>query len=793
MIVVKVSLVLYFILFQTFSFVIHGGKIGEYPSVDCKSKPQASYPFCDSRLSPETRASDLVKRLNISELIQQTSSIAPAIDRLGIRAYNWRSNCVHGWTASGGHWTSNLKWTVFAAPIGLGATFDPDLVLKVASVTSDEGRALHNEMLVSFNGTSTEAAGLNCFSPNVNLLRDPRWGRFQESFSEDPYLLSVQGAAYTNGIQSINKSKYLKAAACAKHYVVHNGPDNIRGNFTAVATMHDLYDSYLEAFKSQIYAAKVAQIMPALSGFKCSEFPKGAPDAANSYILKDILRNEFQAPNISVISDNGGVYDVYGTHHFVKTPEEAAGLCMNATTDLDLGHDDIYSKHLQSALNETLVREETIVNSVWRNFYLRMRLGDFDPIQMVHYQKYDKSYLNTQATQYLNVLSAEKSFVLLKNINGFLPLSKEGLVSIAVIGPNADAGTTQLSNYQGIPDKIVSIVDGIKAEVGSLVDVAYQKGCYDTACANDSMFNDSLDAASRSDIIVMVMGLDGHLEGEGHDRVSHKCNGKDVDVLALPGCQGELLNAVQIVNKKVIIVLMNGGPISLGDEVYNNDYFHAVLEVFYPGALGGTAVANVLFGHSSPGGRMPVTTFSDSGQLPDPTDYHMNTSPGRTYRYYTGKPEVPFGFGLSYTTFAYSQLTVSSSTIKQCDSIKVSILVSNTGYVAGDEVVQVYLTPPTVKAFFPKIQLVGFVRQSIDSGFNTTVSFTINSYLISLVDADGVRYVFPGSYRITVAGALPSNSLAGGEIKGETSPFTIDGSTPLKLSECKNAPKCIAC
>ena len=783
------------LIFLAVHVAVHAARIGEHPSVDCKSQPQASYPFCDTSLSPEKRATDLVSRLNTSELIGQTSSIAPGIPRLGIKDYNWRSNCLHGWSASGGHWTSDLKWTVFPAPIGLGATFDPELVATVGAVTADEGRALHNEMLASFNGSSTEAAGLNCFSPNVNLLRDPRWGRLQESFSEDPYLLSVQGAAYTKGLQAINQSTYLKTAACAKHYVVHSGPDNIRADFTAQTTLHDFYDTYLEAFKSQVYAAQVAQIMPAYSGFKSPKSPDGAPDAANSFILNTVLRSEFETPNISVISDNGGVSEVYATHHFVKTPEEAAAVCMNATTDLDLGHDEVYSHHLQGALDEKIVANETIARAVWRSFYLRIRLGDFDPIDMVPYQKIDKSHLDTADNQAQNILTAQKSIVLLKNSNSFLPLSKDGLKKISVLGPNADAAHTQLSNYEGIPSLLVSILDGIKAEVGDGVQVAYESGCKDTSCTDDSEFSKALDAVKDSSVVVMVMGLDGHLEGEGHDRVSHKCKEEDIDVLALPGCQGKLVSAVANVSKNVVIVLMNGGPISLGAEVYGNDNIGSVLEVFYPGALGGTAVANVMFGHYNPAGRMPVTTYTSSKEVPTATDYNMNTAPGRTYRYYTGMPEVPFGFGLSYTTFTLSRMSVSSSSIKQCDSVKVSILVANTGKMDGEEVIQVYLTPPTIKdkSFLPLIQLVGFARQSVKIKSDATVSFTINPYLLSLVDEDGERYIFPGDYTVTVAGSVLGKSVAGGEVTGESGKFKIGGTNPMKVSDCRGAPKCIAC
>ena len=774
---------------------VHGEDMGTTPSVDCQSQLYASYPFCNFNMSPEDRASDLVSRLTVEEMVAQTSSIAPAISRLGIKDYNWRSNCLHGWSKSGGHWTSDLKWTVFPAPIGLGATFNVDLVTQVGVVTANEGRALHNIMLANNNGSSTEAAGLNCFSPNVNLVRDPRWGRLQETFSEDPYHLSVQGVGYSIGLLG-NDPKYFKVAACAKHYVVHSGPDNIRSQFVANATLHDFYDTYVEAFKSQVYAAGTPQIMPAYSAVNYSG---GAPDAANKFILIDVLRKQFEAPNISVISDNGGVAQVYLTHHYVKTAEEAAAVCMNATTDLDLGHDDIYSDNLLKTLTDGLVAKDTIAASVWRSFYLRIRLGDFDPIDKVSYQKYDSSYLNTKDNHQLNLNAAQQSIVLLKNKDSELPFNVNNMAKgqlFAIIGPNAEATNTLLSNYEGIPDHIVSIADGITAQLSSTgVNTTIVAGCSSTKCPDKSGFQSAIDAAKKADYVVMVMGLDGSLEGEGHDRTAHPCEGDvEPDVLALPGCQGALVDAIAEVNSHVILVLVNGGPLSLGS-IYSNDNVPAVVEVFYPGAEGGTAVGNVLFGDYNPAGRMPVTTYTSSKEVPDPTDYTMNTPPGRTYRYYTNVPEVPFGFGLSYTTFEYSSLSLSHTSISQCDKINVMIMIQNTGTRPGDEVIQVYLSPPTIegKPFFPKIQLVGYSRTNLKLSDKQEVTFEVNSYMMSIVDEDGDRYIFPGKYTISVGGALPGKTTGVGEIKALTTSFTIEGSGPMKLTSCSNAPKCFAC
>ena len=765
----------------------HGGvKFSPVPSVDCQSKPQSDFPFCDTSRSFMERAVDLVSRLSTTEKIAQTSSIAPAISRLGIKDYNWRSNCLHGWTLNGGHWTSDLKWTVFPAPMGLGATFNPDLVMKVGQATSDEGRALHNEMLVSNNGSSTEAAGLNCFSPNVNLLRDPRWGRAEETYGEDPYVISVIGAAYTRGLQEGGDEKYLKVAACAKHYAVHSGPDNIRNYFVANASLRDLYDTYLPAFKSQVVAAKVAQIMPAYSGVRCKYQPDGAPDAANPFLLKTVLREQFRAPNISVCSDNGGVRRVYETHKYVATAELAAAVCMNATTDIDLGHDEVYTQNLQQALDDRVVEEQTITDSVVRSFYLRMMLGDFDPPSIVPYQLIDKSHLDTPQNQALNLQTARESIVLLKNVKDSLPLDSKSITNLAIVGPHGNATKALLSNYAGIPSNVVSPLEAIRLELSGAT-VNFAEGCLNPKCEDTSKFKDALDIVGSADYVVMVMGIDGSIEGEGHDRVGSTCKGKSIDVLQLPGCQNEFIRQVTALNSKVILVLMNGGPISLNEEVLSDDKVIAILETFYPGALGGKAIADVLFGNYNPGGRMPVTTYSSSHQLPPSVNYNMTTPPGRTYRYYTGTPLFHFGYGLSYTSFEYSKLAVESTTINPCDSINVTVSVQNTGKVAGDEVIQVYLAPPksSDKPFFPNVQLVGFTRANIKPGDSYSAMFELNPYLLSLVDEDGEHYIFPGDYTV-----LTANQPGVDMLKAS---FTISGTAPVKITVCTTSPQCLAC
>ena len=761
------------------------------PSVDCQSPPQSDMLFCDPNSSFMDRAIELVSALITEEKIAQTSTIAPAISRLGIKDYNWRSNCLHGWSKSGGHWPEELTWTVFPAPIGLGATFNPGLILAVGQVTADEGRALHNEMMASSNGSSIEAAGINCFSPNVNLFRDPRWGRGQETFGEDPYLISVLGAAYTRGLQEGENKKYLKVAACAKHYAVHSGPEEIRHEFSANVTLHDLYDTYLAAFKSQVLAANVAQTMPAYSGMRCKYQPDGAPDAANPFLLKTVLREQFNATNISIVSDNGGVGDVYKTQKYVDTEDLAAAVCMNATTDLDLGHDEIYPQYLKKALDDGNVELQTITDAVIRNFYLRMRLGDFDPPSMVSYQLIDKSHLDTPQNQALNLQAARESIVLLKNLrDDSLPLRLENIKEIAVIGPNANVSGTLLSNYEGIPSRVVTVLQGIQQAVKEqATEVNYAPGCEDVKCESKEKFEDAVHAAASADYVVMVMGLDHTVEGEGHDRAKTSCGGEYHDILEPPGCQNDLVEAITTLNGKVIVVLINGGPVSLS-QLYTNRGVIGIVEAFYPGALGGTAVADVLFGKYNPGGRMPVTTYVSEAELPPAVDYGMTTPPGRTYRYYKKTPLLPFGYGLSYSYFSYSNLTVSKNNISTCDSVRVSVAVKNFGDTAGDEVIQLYLKPPKFsdKPFFPNIQLVGFERVNIQNGDAYIASFEVNPYLMSLVDEDGENYIFPGQYTVVSSHQpMASGTLT---LMGN---FTVTGSVPVKVSTCSFSPQCLAC
>lgn len=759
------------------------------PNVDCTSMPQSSYLFCKTGSDHMKRAVDLASRLSTLELIDQTSTIAPAIPHLGIRDYNWRSNCLHGWSKSMGDWGNTLKWTVFPAPIGLAATFDPELMKVIGGITGIEGRALHNEMLVKFKGSSTEAAGLNCFSPNVNLFRDPRWGRGQETFGEDPLLISAIGNGYTRGLQEGPDKRFLLVAACAKHFAVHSGPEELRFQFVANVSMYDLYYTYLPAFKSQVMGANVAQMMPAYSGLQCDKQCKGAPDVANQFLLNSVLRDEFGAPNISICSDNGGVEAVVEFQHYVTTLTLAAAISMNASTDLDLGHDLVYTNYLGSALKQDFVTLDSIRQAVTRSFYLRMLVGDFDPPSYVSYQSIDKNSLDTKSSRKMNLKAARESIVLLKNLNN-LPINKDRIKHLVVLGPNADNSSSLLSNYEGIPSHTVTILQGIKDYLkSSAVRVDYAEGCNGVLCNDTSNFKLAERLVNMADYVIMVMGMmNGVTEGEGFDRVPTTCNEKPVPLLGLPGCQKDLVESIINLNAHVILVLLNGAPLSIPD-LYVNRGVVGIVEAFYPGALGGNAVADVLFGAYSPSGKMPVSVYKSEQDLPPVTDYNMRPMqgfPGRTYRYSTIEPLIPFGFGLSYANFKYINMVLSYTKITPCVALEVNVTLQNVSpRVAGDEIVQLYLVPYDAKipaGLAPKMYLVGFKRIHFKPGSLQSVPFKINPYLMSIADANGVLHIYPGKY--TVQAGIKYNV-------GAT--FTVLTSSAIPTTKCSNSYLCLAC
>lgn len=719
------------------------------PNVDCSSEPQSTFALCDPELNPENRATDLVSRLSLEELIGQTSFNSPAIPRLGINAYNWNSKCLHGWSKSDS-WFGHT-WTVFPAPIGLGATFNPQLLKKVGQITADEGRALHNLLLVSYDGDSVEGGGLNCVGPNADVLTDPRRPGAQDTYGEDPLIISRLGVAYTIGLQGTQK--YIKVAASSIYTPISR----------CLGELHqpNWNNLYLSPLQSLIQTGNVSQIF--IRGIGINE----DFDTCYVYLLKKVIRQRFGGGKISVCSR---------TTAPSMSPALATALLMNATIDIDWG--EVYLDQLKNSLKQKLLVEQTVRDSVWRSFYLRIRLGDFDPPELVPYQYIDSRYLNTPVHQTINLQAALESIVLLKNLGGLLPLDVNSLNKLAVIGPNANS--TLLSSHGGTPAFVISILQGIRDAVNHThVEVEYQTGCNGVACPDTSLFEKAVDIVHDADFVIMVMGLDYSVESEG--RVATTCESTLVNTLRLPGCQERLIEEVIDYNSHVILILINGGPL-----VIPNLFIHkgviGIIEAFYPGALGGKAVSDVLFGRYNPAGKMPYTTLYSEDILSE------SNTPDQTYHYLTTEPLIPFGYGLSYSDFEYSSLDISTTQVEPCQSIKLTVSVQNSGDVEGDEVVQVYIRPPKIsgKPLIPNVKLVAFERVNIHPQVVHVSSFELNPYLLSLVDNDdGDYYVFPGQYTLIVTGGLEENELK--------TVFDIVGSSAVNIKECHGTPSCIVC
>ncbi len=646
------------------------------------------------------RVEDLISQMTLEEKISQMVNAAPAIPRLGIPEYNWWNEALHGVAVAG-------IATVFPQSIGMAASFDDGLLHHVAVAISDEARAKYNEFIR--HNDRAIFKGLTFWSPNINIFRDPRWGRGQETYGEDPYLTAKMGVAFVKGIQG-NDPKYLKAIATPKHYAVHSGPESIRHEFNAEVSVKDLKETYLYAFKECVKKGKAASIMGAYNRVN------GEPCCASKTLLQDILRKEWGFDGY-VVSDCGAIYDIYAGHKIAKTLEEAAAMAVKNGCDLNCG--DTYNKWLVNAVKVKAITEEEIDKSVKRLFTARFKLGMFDPPEKVPYSKIPYEVNDSEKHRRLALKMARESIVLLKN-DKLLPLDKN-LKSIAVIGPNADKKEVLLGNYNGNPSRYVTVLDGIRAKLPHKTKVYYTEGCNpfkieDKILKADRGFSEAISFAERSDVVIMCLGLSPELEGEEGTGPNQK---GDRDNLSLPGLQEELLEKIYAVNQNIILVLLNGSPLTIN---WAQDHIPAILEAWYPGEEGGTAVADVIFGNYNPGGRLPVTFVKSEDQLPSFTDYSMK---GRTYRYMNEKPLYPFGYGLSYTKFGYKNLRIEPKNAKVGRSVKVTVEVENVGKVDGDEVVQLYLKVPKTFENLPNHELKGFKRIHLTVGERKKISFLL--------------------------------------------------------------------
>ena len=860
---------------MTLTFVVLGILIVD----SCNGGNKFKYPFMNPDLDIEVRVDDLIGRMTLEEKVGQMMHAAPEIKHLNIPEYNWWGECLHGVARAG-------LATSFPQAIGLGATWDEDLMFRVSTAISDEARAKHHDFVRK--GSRLAYEGLTFWSPNINIFRDPRWGRGQETYGEDPFLTGKMGVQFVKGLQG-NDPKYLKTIATLKHYAVHSGPEPARHSFNAVISERDLRESYLPHFEMGIKEGKAGSVMCAYNSYM------GEACCGSNELLNDILRNEWGFDGY-VVSDCGAISDIYAGHRLVETPEEASALAVKSGCDLECSS---VNKDLTEAVKKGLITEQEIDVSVKRLFTARFKLGMFDPPEMVKYASIPYDVVDSKENKGLALEAARKSIVLLKNENGLLPLKKE-TGTVAVIGPNSDDWYMMLGNYNGLPSDPVTPLRGIKEKLSGISDVVYAKGCelasgipsfevvsaialssgnnqsglvteyfdnldfkgaptfttvdtvldavwaegapredmdsdnfsvrwtgdlipdhsgpYElgiiTTCKVNLFVNDSLlvktdyhfrdeygdprlrksdpialeagkkykikveavesygdariqlvwsepevirhqelkqqamDVARQANVIIMCMGISPRLEGEEMDVEIEGFLGGDRTSLELPEVQKDLIRDIRALGKPVILVLFNGSALAVNWEDKN---IPAILEAWYPGQAGGNAIADVIFGDYNPGGRLPVTFYRSVNDLPPFEDYNMK---GRTYRYFDGEALYQFGYGLSYTTFRYDNLVLEKQ-CKACESVEVSVDVKNTGKVAGDEVVQIYLRNLTATVPVPKYTLVGFKRVHLKPGENRTVNFSVPSHAFSVINEENHRVIIPGRFEIFAGGGQP--------------------------------------
>ena len=694
-----------------------------------------------NREEARKKAEALVGKMTLEEKAEQLKYGAPALKRLGIPAYNWWNEGLHGVARAG-------QATVFPQAIGMAATFDTDLVKEMADVVATEGRAKYN----AYSGKNDRDIykGLTFWSPNVNIFRDPRWGRGHETYGEDPYLTSRLGVAFVEGLQGDGET--MKAAACAKHFAVHSGPEAVRHEFDAEATPKDMEETYLPAFQALVQEAGVEAVMGAYNrtnGEPCCGSPK----------LQKILREDWGFEG-HFVSDCWAIRDFHEHHMVTKNIRESAALAINNGCDLNCGNTYL---HILGAVQDGLVSEETITEAAIRLFTTRYLLGLFDGSE---YDTIPYTEVESPAHLALAEKAAEESFVLLKN-NGLLPLDRSKIRTIGVIGPNANSRAALVGNYHGTASRYVTVLEGLQDYLGEDVRVLTGTGCelFRDRTENLAFPADRLSeakiVADNSDVVILCVGLDETLEGEEGDTGNSYASGDKMD-LQLPQVQRDLMEAVKETGKPVILCLMAGSDIDLS---YASEHFDAVLQLWYPGAQGGKAAAKVLFGEVSPSGKLPVTFYESLDELPEFTDYRMA---GRTYRYMKGKAQYPFGYGLTYGDVRVTGAMIAGCMATACgcgskssdggfDSQALTILagICNAGTHATDEILQVYVKNHDCADPDKHPELCAFARIHLDAGEKKQIRIPVGHRALTVVGEDGIRRDGGKSYTFYVGCSQP--------------------------------------
>ena len=693
-------------------------------------------PYQNKSLSPTERAADLVSRLTLEEKITLMQNNSSAVKRLGIKPYEWWNEALHGVARNG-------LATVYPQAIGMGASFNDTLLYQVFTSISDEARVKYRQAREA--GNYKRYTGLTIWTPNINIFRDPRWGRGQETYGEDPYLTSRMGLSVVKGLQGPQNTKYNKTHACAKHYAVHSGPEWNRHSFNAEnINPRDLWETYLPAFQDLVIQGNVKEVMCAYNRFE------GDPCCGSDRLLINILRNEWNYKGL-VVSDCGAIDNFYfkGRHETHKNKADASAAAVLSGTDLECGRS--YTG-LISAVKEGLINESAIDQSLCRLMKARFELGEMD--DTTPWDQLPDSLLSCHAHQQLALQMARESMTLLQNHKNILPLDKE--MTVALIGPNANDSVMQWANYNGFPVHTITLLEGLTQYLPQerLIyipqkNIEVQKYPWVNYYPND--IQAVINQAAKADVIIYAGGISASLEGEEMDVDAEGFRGGDRTTIELPNVQRKLVKALKATGKPIVFVNFSGCAMGLQPESQICD---AILQAWYPGQAGGTAIAEVLFGDYNPAGRLPITFYKKDNQLPDFEDYNMQ---GRTYRYLNYEPLYPFGHGLSYTTFSYSTPFIENGKLK--------VKVTNSGNYNGDEVIQLY-----IKRYDdpdgPLKTLRGFQRIHIPAGQTSEVSFPLTSDTFTWWDKDSnTVHPLQGRYKILVGGTSEESLLKSIEYK----------------------------
>ncbi|OON68940.1 glycosyl hydrolase [Hymenobacter sp. CRA2] len=718
------------------------------PRLTSAQAPRTVAPlYLDPAQPLSARVQDLLSKMTLEEKASQMMDYSAAIPRLGVPTYNWWNEALHGVGRSG-------SATVFPQAIALGATFDDELALRVSTAISDEARAMYNA--ASAKDYRLKYGGLTFWTPNVNIFRDPRWGRGQETYGEDPYLTSRIGVAFVRGLQG-NDPQRLKVAACAKHYAVHSGPEKLRHEFNAQASMQDLRETYLPAFKALVQEANVESVMCAYNA------TNGEPCCSNKFLLQDVLRKEWGFRG-HVVTDCGALEDFFSAsgHHVAKNAAEASAMAIKNGVSLNCGTE---YKSVADAVKQGLLTEAQVDSALAILLRTRFKLGLFDPKGSSPYDNIPVAVINSDAHRALAREVAQKSVVLLKN-NGALPLRND-LAKYYVCGPNATSLDALIGNYYGVNPRMSTILEGLVGAIEPGSQMQYKPGILlDRPNVNPADWTTG--DAKRSDATIVVLGITGQIEGEEGESIASAHAGDRLDY-NLPQNQIDFLRKLRQGNTRPIVAVITGGsPMNL-QEVH--ELADAVVLAWYPGEEGGGAVADIIFGKVSPSGKLPITFPKSLDQLPAYNAYGMQ---GRTYRYMAAEPMYPFGYGLSYARFEYSGLKLPKKAAKN-KPVEVEATVTNTGKMEGEEVVQLYLTHTAPKGSqTPLYTLKSFRRVKLAPGASQTVKFTLTPEQLARINEQGLAVAPGGPVTVAVGGALPSaRSQQLGLAKAATAQLTV--------------------